>query len=72
MKNSDRRHADVGSLLDPTAVGALRVAVERLRGSGLSSAEAATEMVRQNFADWIDSESDRESGAASRLRIVKR
>jgi hypothetical protein len=72
MKNSDRRHADVGSLLDPTGAGALRIAVERLRGSGLSSAEAGAEMVRQNFMDWLDSESDRDSGAALRLRIVKR
>jgi hypothetical protein len=72
MKNSKKRQAGVGSLLDPTAAGALRVAVQRLREGGLSSAEAATEVVRQNFAEWLDSESDGQDGAASRLRIVKR
>lgn len=59
-------------LLDPTSAGALRGAWERLRGNGLSNAEAAAEIVRKNFYDFIDSESDAQSAACPRLRIVKR
>lgn len=61
------------SLLDPTGADALRRAVERLRGNGLSGAEAATEILRANFYDFIDSEVEAQEGRrCRRLRIVKR
>lgn len=59
-------------LLDPTGAAALRAAVERLRGNGLSNAEAAAEIVRRNFYDFIDGEADAMSGKCHRLRIIKR
>ncbi len=59
-------------LLSPTGAEALRGAVERLRRNGLSGAEAATEIMRKNFYDFIDSEVDAQSERPLRLRIVKR
>ena len=59
-------------LLGPTGAEALRNAVERLRTNGLSNAEAAAEIVRRNFYDFIDDESDAMSGKCPRLRIIKR
>lgn len=50
----------------------LRGAMERLRNNGLSRAEAATEMVRRSFYDYIDSEVERDSDKCPRLRIIKR
>jgi hypothetical protein len=60
------------SLLHPTSSDALRGAIERLRANGLSHAEAAAEIMRRNFYDFIDSETDAQSGPCHRLRIVKR
>lgn len=60
------------SLLHPTGCDALRVALERLRANGLSKAEAATEILRRNFYDFVDSEADDQSGRCPRLRIIKR
>jgi hypothetical protein len=60
------------SLLKPTGADALRSALERLRGNGLSDSEAAAEMLRRNFYDFIDSEIEPQSSKCSRLRIVKR
>lgn len=60
-------------LLDPTGADALRRAVERLRGNGLSGAEAAAEILRANFYDFIDSEVEAQPGrGCRRLRIIKR
>lgn len=59
-------------LLGPTDADALRRAVERLRGFGLSHTEAATEMLRKNFYDFIDSETETTDDTVPRLRIVKR
>jgi hypothetical protein len=55
----------VGRLLDATGVADLRIAVKRLREGGMSETQAATEVVRENFYEWID------SGEEPRLRIVK-
>lgn len=60
------------SLLDPTSCDALRGAVERLRANGLSHAEAAAELLRRNFYDFVDAETDAQSAPCHRLRIVKR
>lgn len=60
------------SILDPIGADRLRQAVERLRDNGLSSAEAAAEIVRKNLYDFLDSETDAQSGVCPRLRIVKR
>lgn len=59
-------------LLEPTSAEALRVALERLRANGLSRSEAAAELLRRNFYDLVDSETDAASGACHRLRIIKR
>lgn len=59
-------------LLGPTRAAALRNAVERLRGNGLSNAEAAAEIVRRSFYDFIDDETEAKSGKCPRLRIIKR
>lgn len=59
-------------LLSPVGADQLRGAFERLRNNGLSRAEAATEMVRRNFYDFIDSEVELESNKVLRLRIIKR
>jgi hypothetical protein len=60
------------SLLDPVGADRLRQALERLRANGLTDAEAAAEMIRKNLYDFLDSETDAQSGAVPRLRIVKR
>lgn len=60
------------SLLQPTSSDALRGALARLRANGLSQAEAAAEMLRRNFYDFVDSEMDAQSATCHRLRIVKR
>lgn len=60
------------SLLDPTSSDALRVAIARLRAGGLSHTEAAAEILRRNFYDFVDSQTDAQSEACHRLRIVKR
>jgi len=66
-----RKRSSTGeAVLNPVAVSSLRVAVERLRESGMSSSEAAAEVVRQNIYEWIDTERDGET-IALRLRIVK-
>ncbi|HEV3154478.1 MAG TPA: hypothetical protein VGZ02_11790 [Candidatus Baltobacteraceae bacterium] len=66
-----RKRSSTGeTVLNPVAVSSLRVAVERLRESGMSSSEAAAEVVRQNIYEWIDTERDGET-IALRLRIVK-
>lgn len=67
-----RKRRPARSLLNPTDADQLRGAVARLRDNGLSGAEAATEILRRNFYDFIDSETDAQSGKAARLRIVKR
>jgi hypothetical protein len=59
-------------LLSPIGADVLRAAVERLRSNGLSGAEAATEIVRRNFYDFIDAHAATESGKCPRLRIIKR
>lgn len=60
-------------LLDPTGSDALRAALERLRANGLSSCEAAAEMLRRNFYDFVDAEAEPESGGPCPcLRIIKR
>jgi hypothetical protein len=59
-------------LLRPTGADVLRGAMERLRNNGLSHAEAATEIVRRSFYDYIDSEVERDSEKCPRLRIIKR
>jgi hypothetical protein len=59
-------------LLNPTDSDALRTAIERLRENGLSHAEAAAEMLRRKFYDFVDSETDAQSEPCHRLRIVKR
>ena len=59
-------------LLGPTGAAKLRDAVERLRDNGLSNAEAAAEIVRRNFYDFIDEETEAMSGKCHRLRIIKR
>lgn len=59
------------SLLDPTSSGALRVALERLRSAGLSRGEAAAELLRLNFYDFVDAQTQ-QSPPRHRLRIVKR
>lgn len=59
-------------LLGPTGAAALRDAVARLRSNGLSNAEAAAEIVRRNFYDFIDDETDAQSEKCLRLRIIKR
>lgn len=71
MRSSDERPPGERSVLDPTAVESLRLAMKRLRERGLTGAEPAAEVVRENIADWIASESDAGNGAF-RLRIVKR
>ncbi|HEY9180656.1 MAG TPA: hypothetical protein VIO32_08040 [Candidatus Baltobacteraceae bacterium] len=60
------------SILGPFSAEALRVALQRLRANGLSSEEAAAEMLRKNLYDYLDSETDAQSRPCSRLRIVKR
>jgi hypothetical protein len=62
------------SILHQTNARSLQGAVERLRSGGLSRTEAAVEIMRQNFDEWIDGESDGDAGEmrAPRLRIVKR
>lgn len=60
------------SILDPTGADRLRLAVERLRDNGLSSAEAAAEILRKNLYDFLDSEADPRSDGCPRLRIIKR
>lgn len=60
------------SLLVSTSSDALRGAMERLRSGGLSQAEAAAEILRRNFYDFVDSETDAQSEPCHRLRIVKR
>lgn len=59
-------------LLSPTGADDLRGAVKRLRDNGLSSAEAAAEIVRKNFYDFIDSQAEEQSITCPRLRIIKR
>jgi hypothetical protein len=59
-------------LLNPTGAGEFRDAVTRLRDNGLTGAEAATEMLRRSFYDFIDSESEPDSSKVQRLRIIKR
>jgi hypothetical protein len=68
----ERKGHPARSLLNPTGADALRGAMERLRDNGLSSGEAAAEMLRKNFYDMIDAESDAQSDACPRLRIIKR
>ena len=58
-------------LLGPTAADDLKDAVNRLRANGLSSAEAAAEIVRKNFYDFIDAQTEG-SDLCHRLRIIKR
>lgn len=69
---ADRKGHPARSLLNPTSSDALRVAIERLRANGLSHAEAAAEILRRNFYDYVDSETDAQSEPCHRLRIVKR
>lgn len=59
-------------LLVATNSDALRIALERLRGQGLSRAEAAAEMLRRKFYEFVDSETDARSEPCHRLRIIKR
>ncbi|HKU67329.1 MAG TPA: hypothetical protein VJP85_06125 [Candidatus Baltobacteraceae bacterium] len=59
-------------LLSPTGADALQRALVRLRANGLSGAEAATEIMRRNFYDFIDAQADGDTGTCPRLRIVKR
>lgn len=65
MKNK-RPHPAAGYLLDSEQAGSLQASVDRLRLQGMSSGEAAAELVRENIYDWLDGESD--SGAVRRLR----
>lgn len=67
-----RKEHPARSILDPTGAGNLQRALERLRANGLSRAEAAAEIVRANLYDFLDGESDAQSGACPRLRIIKR
>lgn len=67
-----RKDHPARSLLDPTGADPLRRAVERLRANGLSGAEAAAELLRTNFYDFMDAESETESRNCLRLRIIKR
>ncbi|HET9095866.1 MAG TPA: hypothetical protein VFN37_04340 [Candidatus Baltobacteraceae bacterium] len=46
--------------------------MERLRANGLSKTEAAAELLRGNFYDFLDAEADEQSAHCHRLRIVKR
>lgn len=71
MKNGKSRQGD-DPVLRATGVASLRSAVERLRAAGLSAAQAAAEVVRENIYDWVDGQTDAESNGAHRLRIVKR
>lgn len=59
------------SLLESTDADGLRRAFDRLRANGLSRAEAASEILRRNFYDFVDSQMDGED-RCRRLRIVKR
>lgn len=59
-------------LLKPTNSDTLRIAMERLRANGLSATEAAAELVRRNFYDFVDSQADAQSNRCRRLRIIKR
>ena len=67
-----RKERPPHSLLGPTSSDALRGAIERLRANGLSHAEAAAEIMRRNFYDFVDAETDAQSAPCHRLRIVKR
>ncbi len=69
MFKSNSRHPDPAVVLDATR-SALHGAVERLRMSGMSRSEAASEMLRSKIYDWAESESD-EDGGLPRLRSVK-
>lgn|GEM_PF-3920020 len=60
------------SLLDPTDCDTLRGALERLRANGLSRAEAAAELLRRKFYDFVDAEVDADTQSCPRLRIIKR
>ena len=72
MKQQSERRPDKRSVLQPTGVLVLRNALNRLRDEGMSGAEAATQVVRQNFLEWIDEETQaRTTSRALRLRIVK-
>jgi hypothetical protein len=59
-------------LLSATGADVLRGALERLRDNGLSRTEAAAEIMRRNFYDFIDSEVENDSDRCPRLRIIKR
>jgi hypothetical protein len=59
-------------LLEATDSAALRAAFERLRANGLSRGEAAAELLRRNFYDFVDSQSDAGTEPCHRLRIIKR
>jgi hypothetical protein len=50
----------------------LRGALDRLRANGLSDGEAAAELLRRNFYDYVDAETDAGSDDCHRLRIIKR
>jgi hypothetical protein len=67
-----RKGRPARSLLKPTDADALRGAMERLRGDGLSQSEAGAELLRGNFYDFIDSQTEPQSSKCTRLRIVKR
>ena len=66
----DVRHRTV-SILGPAGAAVLRVALERLRSSGLSRSEAGAELVRQSLSDWMETERAEQSPGVGRLRIVK-
>jgi hypothetical protein len=67
-----RKGRPARSLLNPTDADELRGAIARLRDDGLSQSEAGAELLRRNFYDFIDSETEPQSEKCSRLRIVKR
>ena len=69
MKRDAHYLHEAVSILGPTGVAVLRIALERLRGSGLSRSEAGAELMRQGLADWM--ETAEPSAEVRRLRILK-
>ena len=65
-----RRPPGGETVLEPVSVRSLQGAVERLREPGMTTGEAAAQVVRENIYEWIDDERDGER-IALRLRIVK-
>ena len=67
-----RKGRPARSLLLPTSSMDLRGALDRLRANGLSDGEAAAELLRGNFYDYVDAETEAGSDDCHRLRIIKR